>query len=81
MEIVLGQKSRERLLNDLCVKYGFCLPADGYDKIMDEPPTELSEFVDLVFTLEGLDPETADLHLKRKIRDLIVQAHHHDACD
>jgi len=81
LEIVLGQKPRERLLNDLCVKYGFCLPPEGYDKILDEPPTELSEFVDLVFSLEGLNPETADLHLKRQIRDLIVQAHHQDSRD
>jgi len=46
---------------------------------MDEPPTDLSEFVDLIFSLEGLNPETADRHLKRKIRDLIVQAHHQDS--
>ena len=58
---------------------GFCLPPEGYDRIMDEPPTDLSEFVDLVFSLEGLNPETADIHLKRKIRDLIVQAHHQDS--
>ncbi len=79
MEIVLGQKSREHLLNDLCVTYGFCLPPEGYDKIMDDPPAELSEFVDLVFSLEGLNPETADIRLKRKIRDLIVQAHNQNS--
>ncbi|MBT8399767.1 MAG: hypothetical protein KJO98_04765 [Rhodothermia bacterium] len=79
MEINLRPKSRERLLYDLCVKYGFCLPPEGYDRIMDEPPTDLSEFVELIFLLEGLDPETANIRLKRKVRDLIVHAHQQDA--
>ena len=81
MEIQLSTKEREKLLGDLCVILGFCLPQEGYDALHENPPTELSDFVDAVFRHEGLDPETADLRLKRQVRDMIVKAHHQALSD
>ena len=78
MHIELNKKSRERLLSKLCIELGFCLPPEPHDKLLDDPPTDLAEFVDAVFVGEGLDPETADLHLKRQVRDMIVEAYHHE---
>ena len=81
MEIQLSTKEREKLLGDLCVILGFCLPQEGYDALHENPPTELADFVDAVFRHEGLDPETADLHLKRQVRDMIVKAHNQALSD
>lgn len=75
MEIQLNTKQREKLLGELCVILGFCLPQEGYCALHDDPPVTLAEFVDAVFRHEGLEPETADLRLKRQVRDMIVAAH------
>ncbi len=53
---------------------GVCLPQEGYDALLDDPPADLADFVDAVFRHEGMDPETADLRLKRQVRDMIVAA-------
>ena len=74
MEIQLSAREREKLLGDICVILGLCLPQEGYDALHDNPPAQLSEFVDAVFRYEGLDPETADLRLKRQVRDMIARA-------
>lgn len=76
MQIELREKSRERLLSRLCVELGFCLPPEAHDKLLDDPPSDLDGFVTAVFVGEGLDPEMADLHLKRQVRDMIVAAYH-----
>jgi len=81
MEIQMTTKEREKLLGELCVILGFCLPQEGYDALHDNPPTQLSEFVDAVFRYEGLNPETADLRLKRQVRDMIVKANHRSSDD
>ena len=79
MEIQLNTKEREKLLGELCVVLGFCLPQEGYDALHDDPPATLSDFVDAVFRHEGLDPETADLRLKRQVRDMIADANRHSS--
>jgi len=76
MQVSLSEGTRNQLLNDLCVKLGFCLPMEGRNRILDDPPEYLDEFVDLIYEFEGLNPETADLHVKRMIRDMIIKAHH-----
>jgi hypothetical protein len=62
------------LLHDLCVKLGFCLCPEEYRRLLDDPPTEALAFTDAVFTAEGLDPDTADRHLYRQVRNMISDA-------
>ena len=81
MDIQLSTREREKLLGEICVVLGLCLPQEGYDALHDNPPARLSEFVDAVFRYEGLDPETADLRLKRQVRDMIAKANRQSLCE
>jgi hypothetical protein len=45
-----------RLLNDLCVRLGYCLPPGDQQRLIDDPPTSVDEFTDAVVAAEGLDP-------------------------
>jgi hypothetical protein len=62
----------ETLLADLCVGYGFCLPSQEHDKLLANPPQEVSAFVDAVFIAEGLNPETASRSTYRAVRDRVA---------
>jgi hypothetical protein len=74
MRILLGHKRKEQLLNDLCVKLGFCLSSEAHERVMTNTPQELASFVDAIFKEEGLDPEIANKRLKRLVRDMILKA-------
>ena len=60
--------------NKLCVQYGFCLPAEAESRLANEPPQDPAAFTDAVFTLDGLDPTTADRHLYRKVKAVVTEA-------
>lgn len=64
----------QQLLDRLCVELGFCLPPLEQQRLVDNPPTEVLAFTDAVFRAEELDPETADRHLYRQVRDMISEA-------
>ncbi len=63
-----------RLLGDLCVQLGFCLPPDSQLALQQNPPADPNSFTDAVFTAEGIDPATADRHLYRQVRGMIRDA-------
>lgn len=63
-----------KLLWDLCVQLGFCLPPEEERRLKDEPPKDVRAFTDAVFRAEGLDPLTADRRLYRQVRDLVAAA-------
>ncbi len=44
------------LLDELCVKLGFCLPPADRRRLEGEPPADVDAFTDAVFAAEGLDP-------------------------
>jgi hypothetical protein len=73
---MLNEKEVGDLLNRLCRRLGFCLPPDDIVRLREDPPAEVLAFTDAVFTAEGLDPETADRHLYRQVRDMIADAFH-----
>lgn len=60
-----------RLLDTLCVRLGFCLPPVEKQRLCENPPSGVLAFTDAVFIAEGMDPELADRHLYRQIRDLV----------
>ena len=63
----------ERLLDQLCVDLGFCLPPGERARLSKAPPESIKSFTDAVFTAEGLSPETADKHLWRQVRDRVAK--------
>ena len=45
----------QRLLDDLCVKLGFCLPPAERQRLEEDPPANVDAFTDAVLAAEGLD--------------------------
>ncbi|MGX7669118.1 hypothetical protein [Plantactinospora sp. DSM 117369] len=48
------QKDVERLLYELCVKLGFCLPPAESRQLCESPPRDVDSFTDAVFEAEGM---------------------------
>ena len=46
----------ETLLERLCVKLGFCLAGEQYDRLVDDPPTDPIAYAEAVMTADGDDP-------------------------
>lgn len=62
-----GASARKKLLNVLCVKYGFCLSPLWRARLERNPPRSADKFADTVFRAEGLDPATADRQLCKAV--------------
>ncbi len=62
------------MLEKLCVELGFCLSPLVRDQLAKAPPDDANEFARAVFTAEGLNPDAADRHLFRQVRDYIADA-------
>jgi len=61
-------------LEDLCVRQGFCLTPAGNRRIMESPPTDVDSFVEAIYREEGLDPQTSDRKLYRRVREVVADA-------
>ena len=44
------------LLGELCVTFGYCLPPGANRRLENSPPRTIDRFLDVVITMEGLDP-------------------------
>ncbi|GAA4609321.1 hypothetical protein BJY16_007270 [Actinoplanes octamycinicus] len=64
----------EWLLNDLCVRLGFCLPPAAARRLIQSPPADADAFAEAVFEAEGM-PQPAVHHsdLHRRVRALIAE--------
>lgn len=71
---MLPEDEQQRLLDRLCVQFGFCLPPQGRLRLAENPPPDVLSFTDAVFIEEGLDPTSADRHLYRQVRDEIADS-------
>jgi len=71
---MLSERQTRRLLNDLCLELGFCLPPDEVERLASAPPTDVLAFTDAVFSAEGLSTEAVDLHLYRQVRNMVETA-------
>lgn len=67
MPVALGSRRTRALLEELCLKYGFCLPQAETRRLSESRPSEDIGFTESVFLAEGLDPSTAPRHLYRKV--------------
>ena len=63
-----------KLLNDLCVVYGYCLPPDDQERIIADPPQTIDAFTDAVIIAEGLDPVRMDADSRRELRRMVAAA-------
>lgn len=63
------------LLDQLCVKLGFCLPPAEISRLVDTPPPRIEDFVDAVFSAEGVDAGHSR-QLYRQVRDLVTEHFH-----
>src|SRR4051812_35951448 len=61
----ISEREAWKLLEVLCVKYGFCLPPLWQARLEKNPPRSIDKFTDAVFHAEGLNPTTADSDLYR----------------
>ena len=71
---MIEPRALDWLLEELCVKFGICLPPGKLTTFRMEPPTDAEAFTAAVFRAEGLDPVTADKRLYRSVRDHIEAA-------
>ena len=55
------------LLDELCVKQGYCLPVHEVNNIVSKKHLFADEFAELVLLAEGMNPET-DLEQFRNIK-------------
>ena len=68
----LSHESLERLLSDLCVELGYCLPALEQQHIISNPPTDPRRFAELVMQLEGVG--SADAEMFEPVLDRVCRA-------
>ena len=71
---MLTESEAQQLLDDLCVRLGFCLPPEDSKRLRESPPADPLSFTDAVFRAEGLDPDTTDRHLYRQVRNAVADA-------
>lgn len=68
----LSSRDPQRLLDQLCVRFGFCLaPADQL-RLTRSPPRDAKGFVDAVYRAEGLVPDALGLGLYRDILSVVA---------
>ncbi|MEX0734236.1 MAG: hypothetical protein WD944_01365 [Steroidobacteraceae bacterium] len=71
---MLDERNVKALLDRLCVDLGFCLPPQEQHRLSQNPPSDIIAFTEAVFIAEGLNPEYADRHLHRQVRDYVAEA-------
>lgn len=71
---MLTPPETRRLLEDLCVRLGLCLPPAELQRLHQDTPTDVDSFVDAVVTAEGFDLLTIDRHLLRSVRGMVAAA-------
>jgi hypothetical protein len=58
------------LLNELCVKLGFCLSPGEQRRLRESAPNDVDSFTDAVLEAEGVDPRV-NKQIRRTVRDTI----------
>jgi hypothetical protein len=63
-----------RLLNDLCVRLGYCLHPEDQQRIINDPPPSVDAFTDAVVLAEGLDPVLMATEQRQQVRRVVAAA-------
>jgi hypothetical protein len=62
------------LLDDLCVRLGYCLPPDDQRRITSDPPQSADAFTDAVIEAEGFDPALMAAEQRQEVRRMVAAA-------
>jgi hypothetical protein len=62
------------LLDDLCVRLGYCLSPDGQRRIASDPPQSADAFTDGVAAAEGFDPALMAAERRQEVRRMVAAA-------
>src|SRR5688572_18388905 len=60
-----------KLLDEVCLELGFCLPPWEVTRLLHSPPPSIDAFTDAIFLAEGLSLPLADRKLWKKVRDVV----------
>jgi len=63
----------EALLEELCLRYGYCLPREKRDAILAELPVDAQAFVEAVLVAEGRDPSLVDEPHRKALAEVVEQ--------
>jgi hypothetical protein len=63
-----------KLLNDLCVQLGYCLPQDDQQRITSDLPQSVDAFTDAVVEAEGFDPVLMATEQRHQVRRMVAAA-------
>jgi hypothetical protein len=78
---MLSESEAMHLLEELCVKFGYCLSPTHRLRLAQNAPRDARAFADAVFVAEGLDVELADRHRYRQVYDMVAAAFERSAGD
>ncbi|HYN94951.1 MAG TPA: hypothetical protein VES42_13970 [Pilimelia sp.] len=60
----------QRLLNELCIKLGFCLPPEENRRLEQSPPGDVDSFTDAVIEAEGMG-DMSHTDIRRQVREVV----------
>jgi hypothetical protein len=63
-----------RLLDDLCVRLGYCLPPADQQRLINDAPMSVDEFTDAVVNAEGFDPVLTATTPRQQVRRMVAAA-------
>lgn len=66
------EKAIEKLLNDLCTEWGFCINPEHAKNLKNSRRLESDEFACAVLKAEGMDSEL-EVEWRRKIRNRFIE--------
>ena len=73
MKTRLYEQEIEQLLSDVGVRLGFCLPAPITKRIINNPPTDIGRFANVIYRAEGLDPSSKS-PLYYQLHEIVAEA-------
>jgi hypothetical protein len=60
----------QQLLDELCIKLGFCLPPEENLRLRESPPAQVDSFTDAVLEAEGMG-DMGYPDLRRQVREVV----------
>jgi hypothetical protein len=73
---MLTSGETEDLLGVLCVKFGFCIPTEDWNRLVADPPSDVEAFANEVYKAECLDPMDLGMGAYRAMKREIAKAFH-----
>ena len=61
----------EAALSDLCIRWGYCIPPDAADALLENPPADAEAFADIVLVADGRELLLVPKDERREIVELI----------